>query len=402
MALLRYVVIGGGIAGHRATMELRRLSPTSEITLISEEQVLPYDRPPLSKAFLSGDSEERDIRLDGADDYHAHGIRFLAGRQAVAIDRARRVVLLADGERIGYDRLLLATGSRPRRLPPSIAEPGTVAYLRTLADAVELRKMLSTRSKRLVIVGGGFIGLEVAAAARAFDCEVIVLERDARLAARSIPPAASTSLLGLHRTNGVEVRLNAQIDRILKRAEGGVAVNLCGENILADAVVAGVGVIPNEELAAEAGLATEDGIVVDAGCVSSDPRIFAAGEATSHPISPNGEVRRIESWRDAHDHGAAAAAAMVDGATGYNEVPWFWSDQYDWNLQCAGLPNDGVRFQVLGDIATDQWAVISVNEEDCVVGAVAANWGRVVSQVKKAIRQGLRLDDLKLPLPVRH
>jgi NADPH-dependent 2,4-dienoyl-CoA reductase/sulfur reductase-like enzyme len=381
----RHVIVGAGLAGHRAALELRRLDRSSDITLIGEEPGLPYDRPPLSKDLLLGRVAPEALRLPGTGDYAALDIRHRAGEQVVAIEREERRVLTARGEAIPYDRLLLATGSRPLTLP---AEPGApVHLLRGLEDAARLRAGMAG-GRHVTVVGGGFIGLEVAAAARSLGCRVTVIEAAPRLLSRGMPEALSHWAASLHESEGVALRLGARVSGIMAAPEGGAILDLGGEALRADLVVIGIGIRPNTELAERAGLAVEDGILVDAACGTSDPAIFAAGEVTCHPIAGLGPRRRVESWKTASEQPLAAARAMCGQAARYEDLPWLWSDQFAHNIQSVGLPDSGVEVVERGDPASGRWTLVSLDAEGRPVGAVAVNNGRDIGMLRKAIRAG--------------
>jgi 3-phenylpropionate/trans-cinnamate dioxygenase ferredoxin reductase subunit/anthranilate 1,2-dioxygenase ferredoxin reductase subunit len=379
----RFVVVGGGVAGHRAAIELARGAPSSTIDLLSEEPCLPYDRPPLSKELLHGIKTAEQIVLSGATNY-TNNIRYHAGVRVTSIDRQRQTVVTADGIEFGYDRLLLATGSRPRRLPAECAGDAPVHYLRTLQDALSLAPQLKA-DRRVVIIGGGFIGLEVAAAAARRNCRVTVLEAQPRLLARGMPAAVSEWVERRHRDQGVEIQTSTNVqalrcDRseILVRIEGGI--------IAADVIIAGIGATPNVELASNAKLTTNNGLVVDAQCRTSDPLIFGAGEVTSHPVM-HGPSRRVESWKSSAEQGTIAARAMTGADVTFDEIPSLWSDQFDINIQSIGFPDLGVAHEILGDPASDAWTLVSLGDDGSVVGGVAINRGRDASALRRAVKQ---------------
>ena len=379
----RFVVVGGGVAGHRAAIELARGAPSSTIDLLSEEPCLPYDRPPLSKELLHGIKTAEQIVLSGATNY-TNNIRYHAGVRVTSIDRQRQTVVTADGIEFSYDRLLLATGSRPRRLPAECAGDAPVHYLRTLQDALSLAPQLKA-DRRVVIIGGGFIGLEVAAAAARRNCRVTVLEAQPRLLARGMPAAVSEWVERRHRDQGVEIQTSTNVqalrcDRseILVRIEGGI--------IAADVIIAGIGAAPNIELAANAKLTTDNGLVVDAQCRTSDPLIFGAGEVTSHPVM-HGPSRRVESWKSSAEQGTIAAQAMTGADVTFDEIPSLWSDQFDINIQSIGFPDLGVGHEILGDPASDTWTLVSLGDDGSVVGGVAINRGRDASALRRAVKQ---------------
>jgi len=386
----RCLVIGAGLAGHRAALELRNLSAEASITLLGAEAGMPYDRPPLSKAFLSGAASARDILLKDAERHDELGIAYRPSTVVVEIDRAQQIVRTGSGETLQYDALLIATGSRPRRLPAPLDAPG-LHYIRTLADAERLAPVLASGGE-IVVIGGGFIGLEVAATARQLGCEVTVVEAQPRLLARGMPAFVGERILDMHRDSGVRVLLGSRIEAIAHGPDGTFEVRLGDRVLSAAAVVVGIGIVPNTELAEQAGLEIADGIVVDRSCCTCDPRIFAAGEVTAHPSGASGERRRIESWRAASDQPLVAARSMLGIEAQYSDFPWLWSDQYDANLQTIGLPDGGARY-ILKDGDAGKWTLIALDQGGAARGAVAFNNGRDISMVRKYLRQGGRLPD---------
>ncbi len=398
----RYVIVGGGVAGHRAAIELRRLAPAAEITLIAGEDSLPYDRPTLTKDLLLAAKSPAEIVLKDADRYEELGITLLRDTWVDEIDR-RQGFVAAGRRRFPYDSLLLATGSRSRRFPAGF-DAGVGLYVRTLADSLRLRSVLRA-GRRVVIVGGGFIGLEVAAAARRAQCDVTVIEAKSTLLSRGMPEPIGSFMRDLHLSNGVGFRLGAMIRAIHRQADGSAKVELSGETLQADLVVLGLGVEPNVELARQAELEIDDGIVVDAQCRTSDPAIFAAGEVTSHPSGPRGIRRRIESWRVASDQPLVAAANMAGGTLSYKDAPWLWSDQFDVNLQSIGDVLDGETYLQRGDPAARKWTLIALDGSGLPIGGVAINNGRDISVLRRAIVNGTELPDTlvsdAIPFPPR-
>jgi NADPH-dependent 2,4-dienoyl-CoA reductase/sulfur reductase-like enzyme len=379
------------VAGHRAAIELRRLRPEAAITVMAGEESLPYDRPTLTKELLLANKTAAEIVLKDADRYAELGISYLRGTWAEGID-TREGVVEAGLQRIPYDTLLLATGSRARRLPIGL-DAGGGLYIRTLADALRLRAQL-LKGRRVVIIGAGFIGLEVAAAARKAGCSVTVVEAKSTVLSRGMPEPVSQFMQGLHVTNGVEFRFGTLIGAIDWTSDGSALVELAHETLRADVVVFGLGIEPNVELARQAGLDVRDGIVVDAQCRTSAAEIFAAGEVTSHPSGPHGTHRRIESWRVASDQPLVAAANMADGEASYTDAPWLWSDQYDVNLQCIGDVLNGTVYLQRGDPATHKWTLIALDDAGLPLGGVAINNGRDISMLRRAIVNGTPIPDV--------
>jgi anthranilate 1,2-dioxygenase ferredoxin reductase component len=379
----RFVVVGGGIAGHRAAIELSRRAPDATIDLLSEEPCLPYDRPPLSKELLHGSKTAEEIVLTGAALYAQNNIRYHAGARVSAIDRAHRKVMTEAGAEFVFDRLLLATGSRARRLPADCVGDAVVQYLRTVQDALALQQQL-VAGRRVAVIGGGFIGLEVAAAAVRRGCHVTILESQKRVLARGMPILVSEWVDRMHRAEGVEIMLSASV-LAMQLDRSGVSIKVSSGTLEADLVVAGIGAVPNVELAADAGLEIGDGLIVDARCRTSDPAIYGAGEVTCRPMM-HGGPRRIESWRSSGEQGTVAAQAMTDAAVVFDEIPTLWSDQFNANIQAVGFPDLGVEYQLLGDPASNAWTLVSLGEDGSVVGGVAINRGRDASALRRAVR----------------
>jgi 3-phenylpropionate/trans-cinnamate dioxygenase ferredoxin reductase subunit len=340
------VIIGAGQGGFQTAASLRAEGYEEAITLIGDEPQIPYQRPPLSKGFLLGKQEQRHAELRPATFYDAHRITLVTAR-AASIDRESRRVKLDSGENIEYDTLVLATGARNRLLPHE-----NLLYLRTLAEANEIRQRLSA-AQDVVVIGGGFIGLEVAAAARTLSKQVTVIETQARLMARVVAPVVSEYFRSQHEAKGVDVLLNATLLRISEQEV------LLGERTRrpADLVIAGIGVVPNIELARDAGLPVGNGITVDQYLQTPDQRIFAIGDCAECPSFYTGMCVRLESVQNAVDQGASVAKAIVGHRTPYAAVPWFWTDQYDIHLQMAGLPMGFDQVVTRGNPETRKFSV---------------------------------------------
>lgn len=324
----RIVIIGGGQAAGWAARTLRTAGFQGTLSVVAEEPHDFYERPPLSKQMLAGSCDAQALRLFDADVLQTLQLDWRRPCRAVAIDRDTRQVCLADGTQLGYDRLLIATGSRPRVPDAAWLQLPGVQLLRDIDDALRLRQRLAT-AQRLAIIGGGWIGLEVAATARRMGVAVTVFERAAQLCGRSVGAEVAAALLALHRGNGVEVRLECGELQPRQAADGGIELGgLCHEVVLV-----GAGAQINLELAQAAGLQTAQGIVVDAAGRSSDPLIFAAGDVAEHPQ----HAVCVQSWAHAQHQAVAAARAMLGEDVAYAEIPWIWSDQYQQNIQILGL-----------------------------------------------------------------
>lgn len=334
---LRIVIVGAGQAGGWAAKTLRTEGHAGPIVLLGDEPHPPHERPPLSKAVMAGAAEPPSTHLFKPEDFAALGLDFRPGSRAVAIDRAAKRVALADGGAVAYDRLILCTGGAARRLPVPGGDGPRVHYLRTIDDSLALRARLGATG-RLLVVGGGWIGLEVAATARKRGVAVTVIEALARLCERSVPPEISAHLLELHQANGVEVLLGEGVQAIENDGAGVALLLASGRRVKGDAVVVGIGLVPNVALAQAAGLAVDNGIVVDEQGRTSDPDVFAAGDVANLPLACLGRRLRLESWANAQNQAIVAARAALGQDARYDELPWFWSDQYDMNLQILGLP----------------------------------------------------------------
>ena len=351
----RIVIVGAGQAGAQVAFSLRQWGHEGEITLVGDEPFPPYERPPLSKDLLKGVLEEDRLFFRTASWYAENSIDLRTGAEAVAIDRERGVVRLTDGGEIAYDTLVLATGSRPRPLKVRGADLPGVFELRTIADTRALRGAMRPGAKMLV-VGAGYIGLEVAAVARTLGLEVTVLEAMERVLARVTGKVVSDFFEAEHRSHGVDLRCGARLDAF----EGDAALRGArladGAGIAADVAVVGVGILPRAELAEASGIACEDGIVVDRDARTSDPRVFAVGDCARRPLVHYGRSGRLESVHNAIEQGKITAAAILGRPRPAEDVPWFWSDQYDLKLQIAGLSQGHDRIVVRGSPAERKFA----------------------------------------------
>ena len=321
------IIVGAGHAGGRAALTLREEGYTGRLMLIGDELHLPYERPQLSKGLLQGTTDLAGYSLCDSARLAELGIEHIAGNPVTQLEPQTHRLQLADGQWLPYAGLLLATGGRARRLPQAQAN---VLYLRTHDEALALRSALRPGT-RLVVVGGGFIGLEVAATARGLGCEVTVLEAGPRLAGRVLPPVISQALLDLHREHGVQVRLNVALESI--QADAVLLVD--GQRLPCDLIVVGIGMQPNLELAAAAGLEVGQGIRVDACLRTSAPNIYAAGDVCEFRL--DGLYQRQETWRNAEAQGRHAALNLLGREVPFEALPGFWSDQYDWGLQTVGV-----------------------------------------------------------------
>ncbi|HDR8919797.1 MULTISPECIES: anthranilate 1,2-dioxygenase system ferredoxin--NAD(+) reductase [Burkholderia] len=393
-----FVIVGAGHAARRTAEALRARDADAPIVMIGAERELPYDRPALSKdALLNDDGEQRAFVRDAAW-YDAQRIALRLGTRVDAIEREAQRVRLDDGTTLPYAKLVLATGSRVRTFGGPI-DAGVVAhYVRTVADARALRAQL-VRGRRVAVLGGGFIGLEVAAAARQLGCNVTVIDPAARLLQRALPEVVGAYAHRLHDERGVGFQM-ATLPRAIRAAAGGGAiVETDRGDVHADVVVVGIGVLPNVELAQAAGLDVDNGIRVDAGCRTADRAIFAAGEVTMHFNPLLGRHVRIESWQVAENQPAVAAANLLGADDAYAELPWLWSDQYDCNLQMLGLFGAGQTTVVRGDPARGPFTVFGLGGDGRIVAAAAVNLGRDIGAARRLIAAGAMPDPQQLADP---
>ncbi len=351
------VIIGAGHAGGTAAALLRQYGFDGSITLIGEEPLAPYQRPPLSKAWLKGEADGDSLALKPESFYAEANITLVMSAVACRIDRSAKTVSLTDGRTLPYDHLIIATGARARPLPVPGADLDGVMSLRSAADAERLKAALGA-GKRLAVVGGGYIGLEAAASARALGASAVVIEREPRILARVACEVLSTFFTDYHRARGVEFITGVVIEAFEGKDGHVTGVRLSdGRVVPCDAALVGIGAIPNDELASAAGLETAGGIVVDEHSRTSDPAIFAVGDVTHRPLARYERMFRLESVANALEQARQAASVIAGRPVPPHEVTWNWSDQYDIKYQFAGLPFDVDSVLVRGDPATAKFAV---------------------------------------------
>jgi 3-phenylpropionate/trans-cinnamate dioxygenase ferredoxin reductase subunit len=382
------VVVGAGQAGAWAARTLREQGHEGPIVLLGDERHAPYERPPLSKDILAGSAAPEAATIFSAAVLGQLAIDWRAPVTCTAIHRDERKVLLSDGSALAYDKLILCTGGRARPLPVPGADLPGVFSLRSLDDAAAIASRLEP-GKRLVAIGGGWIGLEVAATARLKGMEVSVVEAEARLCARSVPPQASSYLLSLHERHGAQVLLNCSVEQIEHRADGGLAVVLKeGRVLAADIFVVGIGLLPNDELARDAGLECRGGIIVDAQCRTSDERIFAAGDVTLAHNQWYRKRLRLESWQNAQDQGIAVAKAALGMDIRYDPLPRFWSDQYDIRIQMLGCPGSERGVPVVReDPASGRFMVFCVDDAR-LLGVLSINAAADLREARRILMTG--------------
>jgi 3-phenylpropionate/trans-cinnamate dioxygenase ferredoxin reductase subunit len=360
------VIVGAGQAGGEVATALRQQKFAGRILLIGDEPQPPYKRPPLSKAFLAGAMTREQLYVVPSATLERVGIEFIGGVQVTQIDRSGRMVHLADGRSFGYDKLVIATGGRARRINVPGSEKPNIFTLRTIADVVNIRRRFLP-GNRLVVIGGGFIGLEIAAVAIKLGLDVAVLESQPRVLARVTAPEVSTFFEDLHRRHSVNIRVNATARAFIGDPEATHVVLDDGTTIAADLIVVGVGLIPNVELAEDSGLRVDNGIFVDEFARTSDPDILAVGDCTNHPSEFAGGRLRLESVQNAVEQGRHAASTLMGAPKPYQTVPWFWSDQYD------------IKFQMVGLIDGYEALVLRGDANDCSFSAFFLRSGRVVA-----------------------
>jgi 3-phenylpropionate/trans-cinnamate dioxygenase ferredoxin reductase component len=394
-----FVIIGAGQAGAWAIYALRDEAEfEGKIVLIGEEDYIPYERPPLSKSAMLGDTSVEDAYFWPREKYDEWNVEMRLGTRAESIDRAAKSVMLSDGTTIAYDRLLIATGTRPRILPIEGADLGGVHYLRTIADTLAIQNDIPDGGSALII-GGGWIGLEVAGALAKRNCKAIVVELADRLCGRAVPPEISDWLLSFHQGHGVDVRLNTGVERLIGENGKLTGAELPGGEIIdCSLAIIGIGVLPNSEIADAAGLDIDNGVVVDAQGRTSDPDIFAAGDLTNHPNALLGRRIRLESWENAQNQARVAAKAMADKGEDYAEIPWFWSDQFDANIQMIGMPQSWEQLATRGDPASGEFITFYLKDGK-IDGAISINNPRDVRFAKRLMQAGKQVsaEDLANP-----
>ena len=387
-----FVIVGGGLAGAKAAEALRNLGFDGRLILLGGEHHAPYERPPLSKEYLQGKTPREKVFAHVHHWYAEHGVDLRSGQFVTGLDRAAHGVHLADGSVVGYDRLLLTTGASPRELRVPGADAAGVRYLRTLDDSEALRATLAT-IERLVVIGAGWIGLEVAAATRLAGVEVTVVETAELPLLRVLGPEVAQIFADLHVEHGVDFRFNASLVEILN--ENGLATGVRlndGTTIAADAVLVAVGAAPNVQLAAAAGLHVDNGIVVDAALRTNDPDIFAAGDVANafHPFFDR--QIRVEHWANARQQPKAAAASMLGKDVSYAELPYFYTDQYDLGMEYVGFVDPGEYDRVIfrGDVAGREFIGFWLSNDRVIAGMNVNVWD-VVEPIKAIIRSRLAI-----------
>jgi NADPH-dependent 2,4-dienoyl-CoA reductase/sulfur reductase-like enzyme len=397
-----YLIVGASLAGAKAAETLRSEGFGGRVILIGAETERPYERPPLSKGYLLGKDEKSVIYVHEEGWYAEHDVDLRLGVTVTSVDPAGRTVTTTDGETVGYDRLLLATGASPRRLKIPGAGREGVLYLRTVGDSERLAAAFAGGG-RVVTIGAGWIGLETTAAAREAGCEVTVIEPEPTALYRALGSELGEMFADLHREHGVRFRFGESVSELRgPGADGRVSevITSSGAAVPADIVVAGIGAVPNTGLAAEAGLEVDNGVVADAALRTTGPGIYAAGDVASsyHPLL--GRRVRVEHWANALNSGPAAAKSMLGQDVAYDPVPYFYSDQYDLGMEAAGLPEPGSYDQVLyrGDRPGREFIAFWLAGGAVVAGMNVNVWD-VSDDIQALIRSGKQVDPARLTDP---
>jgi len=390
--LMSVIIVGGGHAAGQAAASLRQEGFEGAITVIGDEPHPPYQRPPLSKQYLAGEQPIEKVYLRPETFYDSKDITLMKGVRVDAVNAADKTVTTAAGDTLNYEHLIIATGTRPRKLPVPGADLEGVHYLRTIADVDGIRAEFSA-GKKLVIVGGGYIGLEVAAVAVEAGLQVSVLEMEDRILQRVTTPQMSEFYSNLHTGRGIDIRTNTGASAF-EGEDGKVVAAVCGEEkIAADIIVVGIGVVPNVELAEAAGIECDNGVVVDNRCKTSADNVYAIGDCSNHPNELLDRRLRLESVPNAMEQSRVTAATIVGKDKTYNSMPWFWSDQYDLKLQMLGFSADGEETVQRGDMAANEFAVFYL-KGDKIVAVDAVNCPREFMAAKQLV--GKVVDKAKL------
>ena len=387
------IIAGAGHAGGQTALSLRQAGYEGRIIVCGDEPVPPYQRPPLSKKYLSGELALERVFLRPESFYATHGIELRLASAVREIDPDRRSVVLDGGESLEYTNLVIATGSRPRRIDLPGADLGNIFYLRSLEDADAIGTEL-VPGRRLVVVGGGYIGLEIASTARGLGLEVCVVEAADRILGRVTAPEMSAYYTRAHRARGVDVRLATGI--VSFEGEGTVrGVRCADETIPADVVVIGIGIVPDETLAASAGIPCDDGIVVDERCATAADHVYAVGDCTRHPNPILGRRLRLESVQNALEQARTAATNIAGTPAKYEQVPWFWSDQFDLKLQMVGMSQGYDTIVQRGSMDADDFAMFYLND-GVLIAVDAVNRPREFMACRQLVPRRPSIDPAKL------
>ncbi|GIH90268.1 NAD(P)/FAD-dependent oxidoreductase [Planobispora siamensis] len=396
-----FVIVGAGLAGAKAAQTLREEGFEGGVTLIGAEPERPYERPPLSKGYLLGKEDRAAIHVHDEGWYRDNSVELLPGQTVTGLDRGRYEVELQDGRRIGYGKLLIATGSSPRRLDVPGADLEGVHYLRTVGDSERLREALRGGDRAVVVVGAGWIGLETAAAAREYDCEVTVVEPRPIPLEAALGPEMGAFFAGVHRRHGTGLRLGTGVTGFAGDGRVEAVVTDAGDEIRADMVIVGVGVRPNDELARQAGLPVDNGILVDQALRTDDPDIYAAGDVANAFNPLYGERIRAEHWANALNGGPAAARSMLGREVVYDRAPYFFTDQYDVGMEFSGwfAPGGYDEVVVRGDLEGQEFHAFWLSGGRVVAGMHVNRWDEGITPVQELIRSGSPVDRARLADP---
>lgn len=389
------IVIGASHSGAQMIQSLRQEGWTDRIVVIGDESHLPYHRPPLSKAFLLNERTAEQLNIRPPAAYEKAEVEFMLGKSVTNIDRTNKEVTLDDGTKLNYDKLAICTGARVRKIPVPGAELSGVHYLRTLDDVVGIKAQMET-AKNAVIVGGGYIGLEVAAALRKQGMAVTVLEMASRVLERVTSPETSAFFTRAHQEEGVEVITDIQVSEFC--GDDRVSSVKCadGREIPADLIVVGIGIIPNVEIAEAAGIEIDNGIVTNTFGQTNDPDIVSSGDCANHPNELYQRQVRLESVHNTLDQSKSAAASICGNEKPFVSLPWFWSDQYDIKLQIAGLNNDYDQTVVRGDIENGHNFVVYYLKDGVLISADCVNRGKEFMVAKQLIAKKAKIAPVEL------
>ena len=396
-----FVIAGGGLAGAKAAEALREQGFDGRVVLVGSEVHLPYERPPLSKDYLAGRSEWESFQVHDSEWYEQHDIELRLGAGVIGLDLAAHELELSDGVVLTYTKLLLATGSSPRKLSVPGADAAGVHYLRTVGDSDRIKQSIAD-GDRFVVIGAGWIGLEVAATARQAGCEVTVLESEPLPLLKALGPEVARVFVGLHEANGVSLRFSVGAEEILTSDGGVTGVRLAdGSVVPADAVVVGIGAAPNVEVAVGAGLTVEDGVVVDASLRSSDPDVYAVGDIARfmHPLL--GKRIRVEHWANALNQPGVVAGSMLGKDVVWEDLPYFFTDQFDLGMEFVGHVEPGGYESVVfrGDVAGREFIAFWLSSDGRVLAGMNVNVWDVTEPIKGLIRSGKAVDIERLADP---